>query len=163
MARRRKSERALGPYPHFRKWRVIVVGDGGQRTVKDYESEEEARAVVRSLRRKLDSDASKTVEEARVDYKRYLEQEKQNRARSVDATEWRLSIFFTDGDELLTELTPAGCARYYERLRTRESRRTKKALSVDSHRNILAEAKTFLKWCVAKRWLRSNPLEGVHG
>jgi integrase len=35
---------------------------------------------------------------------------------------------------------------------------------VDSHRNILAEAKSFLRWCtVKKRWLARNPLEEIEG
>jgi integrase len=34
---------------------------------------------------------------------------------------------------------------------------------VDTHRNILAEAKTFLSWSIGKGYLRSNPLEGVRG
>jgi integrase len=34
---------------------------------------------------------------------------------------------------------------------------------VDSHRNILAEARTFLKWCTGKGYVRANPLEGVQG
>ena len=36
-------------------------------------------------------------------------------------------------------------------------------MAVDSHRNILAEGRTFLGWCVKRRWFRSNPLEGVKG
>lgn len=34
---------------------------------------------------------------------------------------------------------------------------------MDFHRNALAEARTFLKWCVKKKWLPQNPLEGVEG
>src|SRR5262249_5081493 len=36
-------------------------------------------------------------------------------------------------------------------------------LSVDTHRNYLAETKTFLNFCVGKKWLRANPLAGVKG
>ncbi|MFA5061677.1 MAG: tyrosine-type recombinase/integrase [Patescibacteria group bacterium] len=37
-------------------------------------------------------------------------------------------------------------------------------LSVDSHRNMLAEAKSFTRWCTEdKRWLKANPLEAVKG
>jgi integrase len=37
-------------------------------------------------------------------------------------------------------------------------------ISVDYHRNALAEARSFLQWCVAKqKWLRANPLDGVEG
>lgn len=37
-----------------------------------------------------------------------------------------------------------------------------KAQSVDSHRNILSEARTFMKWCVkTKKWLATNPLDEI--
>ena len=42
--------------------------------------------------------------------------------------------------------TTCGC---YEALRIRKSR-VGRAFSVDSHRNILAEAKSFLRWCTVK-------------
>lgn len=38
-----------------------------------------------------------------------------------------------------------------------------KPFAVDSHRNMLAEARSLLKWCVARRWLAQNPLDGVEG
>ena len=41
MARRSKPERVLGPYRHYRRWRVLLVSAGGEKTVTDYESEEE--------------------------------------------------------------------------------------------------------------------------
>jgi len=31
------------------------------------------------------------------------------------------------------------------------------------HLRVLAEAKSFLGWCVGKRWVARNPLEGVNG
>jgi hypothetical protein len=38
------------------------------------------------------------------------------------------------------------------------------ALKAERHRNILAEAKSFLRWCtVKKKWLARNPLEEVEG
>jgi hypothetical protein len=36
-------------------------------------------------------------------------------------------------------------------------------VSVDSHRNILAEAKSFLKWGAGKKWVVRNPLDEVEG
>jgi hypothetical protein len=41
--------------------------------------------------------------------------------------------------------------------------RTKKAIAVDPQRNTLAEAKTFGRWCVGRRYLRANPVENVKG
>jgi integrase len=75
----------------------------------------------------------------------------------------RLQSFFTDEALLLSEPTTSSCASYYEALRTRISPTTKRTYSVDTHRNTLAEARMLGKWCVTKRWLRSNPAEGIEG
>ncbi len=163
MARRSKSERVLGPYRHHRKWRVIVVSAGGEKTPTDYEDEAKARQVVRSLRRELARQCRQTVREARETYEMYLRHEKGNKARSVEATIWRLEIFFHEEDLLLDDLTSVRCKGYYDALRTCPRPTTKRPLAVDSHRNILAEAKSFLKWCVSKRWIVRNPLEEVNG
>jgi hypothetical protein len=48
MARRSKPERVLGPYRHYRKWRILLISAGSAKTVTDYENESKARQVVRS-------------------------------------------------------------------------------------------------------------------
>ena len=54
--------------------------------------------------------------------------------------------FFPDERALLVDLsTRRSAPRYYTALRTRKTEYGK-PLAMDSHRNILAEAKTFLKW-----------------
>jgi integrase len=53
-------------------------------------------------------------------------------------------------------------AELYAGLRRRKAK-SGKPLSVDSHRNILAEAKSFLKWCAEKKWVVRNPLDEVEG
>jgi integrase len=163
MARRSKPERALGPYRHHKRWRVFVVSAGGEKTPTDYESEEEAKQVIRSLRRELAKGGDRTVVETRRKYEEYMREEKGNKPRSIEATSWRLGIFFSEEDLLIDELTPARCNAYYEALRTKPRPTTKRPLAVDSHRNILAEARSFLKWCVSKRWLPRNPLDGLMG
>lgn len=75
----------------------------------------------------------------------------------------RLRMFFTDQAMLLSGLTPVRCASYYEALRTCVSIRTGKVYSVDTHRNVLAEAKMLAAWCTGKHWLRANPLAAVEG
>ena len=75
----------------------------------------------------------------------------------------RLRAFFPDLETLLSDLTTAKCAAYYEALRASISPTTKRTYSVDTHRNTLAEARMLAKWCVGKRWLRANPVEAVEG
>ena len=103
----------------------------------------------------------RTMLDAREKYEMYMRDDKGNKPRSIAATTWRLGIFFHEDDLPLDELTPDRCRGYYDALRTRPRPKTKRPLAVDSHRNILAEARSFLRWCVGKRWLARNPLDEV--
>jgi len=163
MAQRTKGRRVLGPYRvRGPRWRIIVVEAAGNRAARDFETEEEAIQVIRSLNREIRKAGEKTIAEAKEEYEVYLRDEKQNKERSYTATLWRLGIFFPDAELSLPALTPPKCAGYYQALRVRETK-YRKPLAVDSHRNILAEARTFLKWCMGRGYLRANPLEGVEG
>ena len=104
------------------------------------------------------------MQEALDAYEEYLSTDKQNKAVSVANTMYRLGTFFPDKDMMLGDLTPRLCEGYYEDLRRRNTR-AKKTFSVDSHRTILAAAKTFLRWCTAKprRWISRSPIEEVQG
>jgi integrase len=104
------------------------------------------------------------LEEARTAYEKYLREEKGNKPGSVDDTIYRLKVFFPDEQLLLGDLTTARCAGYYDALRERKTRNDD-LFSVDSHRTMLAAAKTFLRWCSGKprRWIVRNPLDEVQG
>src|SRR6188768_1418107 len=163
MAQRTKGRRVLGPYRiSGPRWRIIVVEESGSRTARNFETEAEAVQVVRSLNREIKKREETTIAQAKERYEAYLRDEKQNKERSFTATLWRLGIFFPDPEISLSALTAQKCAGYYQALRFRETK-YRKPLAVDSHRNILAEAKTFLKWSVERGYLRTNPLEGVQG
>ena len=163
MAQRSKGERVLGPYPIGKQWRVVVVGRGGERDSRFYPSEEKAKEVIRAVRREFAREGDKTVTEGLNIYERYLLDDKGNKPGSVEDTLYRLGVFFPDGEMLLRDLSSKTCGAYYEALRTRKSR-LGRSFSVDSHRNILAEAKSFLRWCVTKKkWLVRNPLGEVEG
>ena len=164
MAQRTKGERALGPYPIGRQWRVVVVGAGGERDSRFYPTKERAEAVIKAVRKEFAREGQKTVQEALDAYEEYLSTDKGNKAVSVANTMYRLGTFFPDKDMMLADLTSRGCERYYEDLRKR-STRNKKVFSVDSHRTILAAAKTFLRWCSGRprRWVSRSPIEEVQG
>ena len=163
MAQRTMGRRVLGPYRiSGSRWRIVVVEESGSRTARNFETEEEAVQVVRSLNRGIRKTQETTIAEAKQIYEVYLRDEKQNKERSYTATLWRLGRFFPDGELSFVALTPSKCAGYYQALRGRETRYGK-PLAVDSHRNILAEARTFLKWSMSKGYLRANPLDGVQG
>jgi integrase len=139
-----------------------VVEESGIRTARNFETQAEARQVVRSLTREIRKADETTIAEARDEYEMYLRDEKQNKERSYTATLWRLGVFFPDLEMPLPVLTREKCTDYYKALRDRTTKYGR-PLAVDSHRNILAEARTFLKWSVGRGYLRANPLDGVQG
>jgi integrase len=107
----------------------------------------------------------KTVDEVIDLYEVFLEKVKENRPSSVVTTTSRLRSFFSSQLETpIATITPQIAARCYTDLATRNTRTSTKT-TVDTHRNSLAEAKTFMKWCAAKdqRFIFRNPLEGVQG
>jgi integrase len=174
MAQRRKGERVLGPYPHAGKWRLIVVGPGGEKSRREYESEKEAQRVKVRVARELGAAEERTIAEAKKEYMSYLLEVKGNKPGSVEDVMYRLGTFFAEVDDkkkvvrdlsdvTLSSLTPVQGAALYESLRTRKTK-ADKVLSVDSHRTMLAGAKTFFRWCVVeKKWLARSPLEQVKG
>jgi integrase len=161
MAQRRHAERVLGPYLVRGRWRVIVVKATGERASREYETLAEARQVIRSVTRES-SQEDRTVEQALTAYERYMVDEKGNRPRTLENNLWRVRVFFPDNDELVDHVTPLKGQGYYDLVRQRTTR-AGKPMSVDSHRAILAAAKTFLGWCVSKKWITRNPLVDVKG
>jgi len=113
----------------------------------------------------------RTVQQAVDAYEVHVRDAKQNKGRSVDTTVSRLCALF--GDELLNGslhgLAPANCAaRYADVVAERRPaplavRPLELRFSSDTHRNMLAEGKTFLNWCVAKKWIARNPFDDVSG
>jgi integrase len=162
MARQQKSERAVGPYPARGRWRVALV-EGGTRVYRYFPTREEAEAFLKEANREFRRSGDKSVEEGIEAYERYLLTEKGNKPGSVEDTLFRLRTFFPDTDLPLADLTPHKCSGYYEGLRTKISPRTKKAYSVDTQRNVLAEAKTFLRWCAERRFVGRSVLDQVKG
>ena len=99
MAQRRKGERVLGPYPHAGKWRLIVVGPGGEKSRREYESKKEAERIKLRVEHELQIAEERTITVAKKEYITYLREEKQNKPGSVEDTEYRLGMFFAEVDE----------------------------------------------------------------
>lgn len=120
---------------------------------RSFATREEAEASLARLRREALA-AECTVATSLTAYEKHLKT-KGNKAASVTTTIHRLEAFFGVEDLPLIYLTPARCRVLYDATSTKHA--------VDTHRNMLAEAKTFLAWCCAQKWLRANPLEAVTG
>jgi integrase len=108
--------------------------------------------VKRDLVAVLNDGLQVTVGGALERYERYMREDKGNRKSSVRTTMIRLSSFFPEHDMLIKGLTEAKGERYYAAARKR---------ATDTSRNTLAEAKTFGRWCVKRKYLKSSPLETI--
>jgi integrase len=190
MARRKKGERILGPYWRAREKRWVLIHirpDGtrtGARTESPHASEDEALAFKRECERDI-AGALLTIDEALTAYERFLRADKRNKDGSVSTTITRVKGFFPSLDLTFEMVTEAACKRWYKALvdakKTVVVTEEKVALAAkmgvtiepgpvkvakyadDTHRNMLAETKTFLRWCVAQAHIVTNPAESVMG
>ena len=143
-----------------------------QRRRRGFDTRKEAETFLARVRVELDDGTRQigdpivmegvTVATAIAAYEKHLT-EKGCKARPIDDRLYRLRAFFTDQELVLADLTRAKCSAYYEALRVLVSPRTGEVYSVDTHRSMLAEARMLMKLCIARRWLRASPLEGVEG
>jgi integrase len=154
------TERILGPYPDRAGWRVIQVDAAGKRESAVFDSEAKANRYIEIVRADLNREEH-TTETAFEAYKLHLA-EKGNKQESTDVTEWAISLFFPSPMPLQL-LSAKRCEKLYDELRSRPSPRTMQPVSVDTHRNVLAQTKSFLSWCVERGWLSGNPCEGIKG
>jgi integrase len=155
--------RVHGPYRHHDRWRIkIIERRTGRVTHQSFSTEDEARAALRSLRRALALESGISVADALNEYEKHLTV-KGNKRRTVLTTMYRLRRFFGSVGKLaVIGLTPAAGQKLYDSFAQRTTKRGR-PMSVDSSRNTLAEAKTFLAWAVTKRWARGNALAEVKG
>lgn len=152
-----------GPYPHNGGYRCLVLINGRRRWAPMEATAHEAEKTAQRCIDRLYSAHPMEVGEALAEYPSHMEA-KNNKPGSIKGTMAKLNRFFASVlDTPLERINASRAAGLYERLRTEPSPYTKRPLSVDSHRNMLAEAKTFLEWCIERRWLRVNPLAAVKG
>ncbi len=161
MGRKRKAaERVLGPYRNRGGWFICLVAPSGERTSKHFTTKKKAEEVKQSIETQIITEEH-TTETAQEAYDDHLRREG-NKKTSRDRTMWAINVLFP-APVPLWSLTERKCEQSYEKARTRPSQKTGEPLSVDSHRGALAETKTFLDWCVERKWIRKNPLTHVKG
>lgn len=159
MPRRKNEERRiLGPYHERGGIRYIVVNPSAcaeedRRRSYTFATEADAKSFLDGVLAEWKTLDDTTVNDAIDLYRVFLEQ-KGNKEGSVKETIRRMNCFFTEPDVLVSELQERRCKRYYSALTS---------LSADTHRNYLSEAKTFMRWCVDRGWLKESPLEKVVG
>ncbi len=156
----RRGIRILGPYEQHNGFRVVEVDANGKRESTLFATAAKAQRYKELIEAELAREEH-TTETALAEYARYL-QDKGTKPESIDVTEWAIGQFFAEPMPLQL-LNPARCAKLYDELRTRTSKRTHKPLAADTHRNVLAQTKSFLGWCETRGWVRGNALADVKG
>lgn len=157
---RRRGARVLGPYEQHNGWRVVEISAAGEGTSSLHKDEPSATRYMDMVNAELDR-VEHTTETAFAEYKLHLA-EKGDKPESIEVTEWAVNLMFTSAVPL-SMLSGKRCATLYGEMRTRPSKRTGKPLANDTHRNALAQTKSFLEWCVKRGWLRENPAAKVEG
>ena len=164
-----RSIRIFGPYQQHRKWRLVARYPDGSREVFPFDSEASAKRAKREMYRAAEGHT--TIEQAIAQYERHLLKSKGNKSRSVSTTIGRLRTWLA-AMTVISEATAARIAAAYEQRcgqvlldaegnpRLDENGKPK-TIAVDTHRNELAEVKTFFAWCVTQRWLQRNPAADV--
>lgn len=153
-----------GPYAHKAGYRCrIVLPTGLRRWCPSSPTREAALEVGRQAAELQEHEVAQTVGSC---IEKYLDHhaDKGSRPKSIELYRQTLGRFFQPVLELpVGRVTAPRGASLYEQLRRSTSERTGRPLSVDYHRNALANARCFMSWCVQKRWIRTNPLAEVRG
>ncbi len=152
--------RALGPYQHGARWRVILVGDDGRRTharesddgPSGFASKESAELYIAAF---TDAAHGRTIADA-VD--EYLAVTRGRKASTITTSRFRLRALLRLDEaqacnRLLRNLTAAVAQQLAEQ-RLAE-------IASETMRGELRAAGQFASWCVDKGWLPRDPFAGV--
>jgi integrase len=145
--------RIYGPYAHRRGWKVVVLDEEHHRSSHVCASYEEAHDLIRALDTDLGADPGVRIGTAIDRYGAFMAY-KGNKVTSIATTKYRLQAFFAEVIwEPLRRLDRGTCQQLYDRLVATQA--------VDTHRNTLSQAKSFLAWCVHNHYLALNPIDRV--
>lgn len=155
--------RVLGPYAFRDQWRCAIRNGQRKHYLSPEKTPERAMAVAERFVTELTASQPVTVGSAIDRYQQYLK-DKGNKPASYDITPLRLRRFF--GPMLgapLGALSERRCQALYDGLREQKSQRTGKPLSVDTHRAYLADARSFGRWAVKAKLMRTSPVAEIEG
>ena len=142
--------KVFGPYPHRERWRVMTRQAGEQR-VYSFSTEKEAHTEINRLRLAAARQVGMSTEKAIAAYESILTKNGL-RPRSVQTTGYRLRKLFESVLSVpLATITPAKARELVTAL----------AGSVDSRKNIVAEAKTFCTRARERGWIDTQLLQDV--
>ncbi len=156
--------RAFGPYKIESKtttrWRVIVRKKGHKDEARAFDTEQQSRAELRRVNAAAAALAAPTVEQAAEVYRGYLV-EKGLRPATLERTSQQLAMFFEGHTgRPVTVFSPSLGEKLYEALRRRTTPRGER-IAADSQLNVLGVSKTFVRWLVKRRIIRTDFLADV--
>lgn len=139
------------------KFRVRVIDrETGRMTSTIHTTEEEARAKMRKIKREYARPIGIPFSKALNEYELFL-RAKGNRMRSVTTTIQRLNGFFA-GVKNTDDLTHERAAKIWATFTTSPTRAGSPP-AVDTARNTLNQAKTFVRWMIGMGWSKvADPL-----
>jgi len=178
---RRKDDRprCRGPYRHRDGWYIETIipeaaGGTGRATSDYFGTEAEALEFKEIKERKLKRLHGVTFDEALTEYREFLVttgHKKPSTEDSADETCRRLRLFFEGAiNWRVGRLEEDAAGDLYKEFTKRtyvvggKKKRREKPYSAAHHRHTLAQAKSFMRWCVRpQKWIASSPLEDVKG
>lgn len=159
--RRRNQARVLGPYQERGRWRLIIVEDGGRRSVF-FLTHEEALKFKASAEREIARPPSRRIADVLAEWHAQKLQGGQCKPESADHTYRRLQFFFAPVvDEDIAALTPRRAAALYLEASRRVSVKMGTVLAAASHRGDLSAAKSFYRWATQRGYAGASPFRDV--
>jgi integrase len=156
--------RITGPYRHGKAYRCRLETASGRVCCPCAATPEQALAAAEVVAAELRQHGALSFADAIAAYVEWQHADKGNRSGSLATSSTVLRRFFAPLlGVALRQLKPADAQRLYDSLCSEPSPRTGKPLATDSHRNYLAQAKTFLAWAVEQKLVGQNALAGVRG
>ena len=159
--RRRSSARVLGPYEERGRWRLIIVEDGGRRSVF-LPTRKEALKFKTGAQREISRPASRRIVDVLAHWRTHKLRDGQCKPESVEHQHRRLRAFFAPvAEQDIATLTPKRAAALYEAATQRRSQRTGSIPAAASQRYDLWSAKCFFRWAVRHGHAGSSPFRDV--
>ena len=159
--RRRSSARVLGPYEERGRWRLIIVEDGGRRSVF-LPTREEALRFKAGTQREIAPPPSRRIADVLTQWHKHKLHEAQCKPESIKHQYRRLQAFLAPAAELdIAALTPKRAAALYAEATLRPSAKTGCIPAVASHRFDLWAAQCFFRWSVRQGYVGASPFRDV--
>ena len=159
--RRKNSARVLGPYQERGRWRLIVVEDGGRRSVF-FPTHEEALKFKAGTEREIALPPARRIADVLAEWQTQRHREGQCKATTIDSQFENMKGFFAAvAAEDIAALTPRRAAALYQEARDRISSWTGRPLAVASHRLYLRLAQSFYSWATRQGYVGASPFRDV--